>query len=316
MGRRSEQRVAIAFSVSVRGIDPHGNPFSVRAETRDISCTGGCLKGLASLVEPGNKIEIQFEDQRAMYRVQWVGEHDGPRAGCVGVRCLEPGRYIWGVSPKEWEPDTYDPDNPVSMTPPPVEVPPVRVSSPSWSGPDRRQFVRHPCRIDAQVMIDNGAYRLQGRITDISLGGCYVEMMSPLPVDTMVDISFRLGDTPLYLSGRVRSSQPNMGMGLSFTGMKPADFEKLRRLAPPTSESPAPVRAPAPVPAPVQRAPQPPPPPTPARQYSAPGYDTVDLPATAEAFQAVVRVLLHRGLLTRAELMEELEKLKAVKTVK
>ncbi len=316
MGRRSEQRVAISFSVSVRGIDPHGNPFSIRGETRDISCTGACLKGLTGLVESGNKIEIQCEDQGAMYRVQWVGEHDGPYAGWVGVRCLEPGRYIWGVPPKEWEPDTYDPENPVSMTTPPVEVPPVRVSSPSWSGPDRRQFVRHPCRIDALVMIDNGAYRLQGRITDISLGGCYVEMMSPLPVDTMVDLSFKLGDTPLYLSGRVRSSQPNMGMGLSFTGMKPADFEKLRRLAPPTSAEPVPARASAPVPAPVQHASRPSPLPSPARQYSAPGYDAVDLPATAEAFQAVVRVLLHRGLLTRAELMEELEKLKALKTAK
>jgi hypothetical protein len=37
MGRRNEQRIAISFPVVVHGFDLRGNPFTVNAETFDIS---------------------------------------------------------------------------------------------------------------------------------------------------------------------------------------------------------------------------------------------------------------------------------------
>jgi hypothetical protein len=309
VGHRSEQRTAISFTVVVRGADLQGNEFVATVETRDISCTGACLKGLHHLVEPGRKIEIQFEDQKALYRVQWVGVDDKPGAGLVGVRCLEPGRYIWGIPPKEWQPDTYDPSRPEPVTPPPVEVPPAYVAPSEWTGPDRRQFARHSCRIEAQVTIENGSISFPGTVTDISLGGCYVEMLAPLPVESLVGLSLKPGDTTLHLSGKVRSSQTGLGMGVAFTGMSPADYETLRRFAPPAAPEKQAAKAPA-----VRPSAAPPPSASAARPYSAPGFDPIDIPATAEAFQAVVRVLFRKGLLTRAELLEELQKLKASKS--
>jgi hypothetical protein len=312
MGRRSEQRIVISFNVVVRGSDLHGNEFVTTVETHDISCTGACLKGLNHLVEPGRKIEIQFEDQKALYRIQWVGSQDSPSAGHVGVRCLEPGRYIWGISPKEWEPDTYDPSKPQPITPPPVEVPPDHVGTSAWKGPDRRQFWRHACRIETHAAIDNGSISFPGVVTDISLGGCYVEMMSPLPVDTFVDLSLELVDATVQLSGRVRSSQTGLGMGVAFTGMSPANYEKLRKFAPPGAAAKQAAKEPATRPSPARQPDASSGRPN-TRPYSAPGFDPIDLPATAEAFQAVVRVLFRKGLLTRAELLEELEKLKTSK---
>src|SRR5580704_7894912 len=44
MGRRSEQRIAISFPVIVTGFDSQGSPFTITAETQDISCTGACLR--------------------------------------------------------------------------------------------------------------------------------------------------------------------------------------------------------------------------------------------------------------------------------
>lgn len=159
----------------------------------------------------------------------------------------------------------------------------------------------------AQIVLQNGSLRMTATVTDISLGGCYVEMLSPLPVDTFVDISISPGDTTLQLSGRVRSSQMNCGMGISFTGMRPQDFEILRKLAPPTlelAEAEKPIAAAAAPPPPA------PPPAKETRAYAAPEFDSVDLPTTPEALIAAVRILLRKGVLTRAELMEELEKLK------
>ena len=150
-------------------------------------------------------------------------------------------------------------------------------------------------------------FGMTATVTDISLGGCYVEMLSPLPVDMFVDISISPDDTTLQLSGRVRSSQVNFGMGVSFTGMRPQDFEVLRKLAPPTLSAPDPpkeIASPPPAPAP----------PTPAKEahsYAEADFDSVDLPTNPEALVAAVRVLIRKGVLTRAEVMEELEKLKA-----
>jgi len=91
-------------------------------------------------------------------------------------------------------------------------------------------------------------------------------------------------------------------MGIAFTGMRPADFEKLQRLAPaPTKPVAAPRVAARTVASSAQPQPRPPAPrPT----------EAADIPATPEAFQAIVRLLIRKGLLTRAEVMDELEKLK------
>jgi PilZ domain len=301
MGRRGEPRIAVTFPVVVRGADSRGTPFVLTAETRDISCSGACLKGLSGIVVSGRKVEVECGDQRAWFRVQWAGAAGSSKAGQAGIRCLEPGKYIWGVPPKEWESDSFDPLRPetVSRQPPPPTKSGSSDSGP-WSGRERRQFVRHACRMAAQIILQNGSLRMSATVTDISLGGCYVEMLSPLPVDTFVDIAISPGESTLQLSGRVRSSETNFGMGVSFTGMRPQDFEVLRKLAPPTTDQPEPPKQAAPPLAP--------------RTDSCPSvaaeFDSLDLPTTPEALAAAVRVLIRKGVLTRAEVMEELEKLK------
>ena len=302
MGRRGEPRIAVTFPVIVRGSDSRGTPFALTAETRDISCTGACLKGLSGIVVSGKKVEVEYGDQRAWFRVQWAGAAGSTKAGQAGLRCLEPGKYIWGIPPKEWEADSYDPlhpDTQVRQPPPPTSA---SAESGPWNGRERRQFVRHPCRMAAQIVLQNGSLRMTATVTDLSLGGCYVEMLSPLPVDTFVDIALSPGDVTLQLSGRVRSSQNNFGMGVSFTGMRPQDFEVLRKLAPPTMEQGEPPRqaAHSPQPLPVKE----------TRPSAATEFDSVDLPTTPEALAAAVRVLIRKGILTRADVMEELEKLK------
>lgn len=312
MGQRKEQRVAISFHVTVRGSDSHGNPFETTAETHDISCSGACLNGVGRFVQAGGRIEIQHKDQKAWYRVQWVDSSVGG-AGRAGVRCLEPGNYIWGVPPKEWVPDTYDPSHPDAAIPEPVELTPAHAVAPVWSGADRRQFPRRSCRIEAQVTMDNGSVCLPGTVTDISLGGCYLEMLAPLPVDTMVELQLKPEGTILEMSGKVRSSQTGLGMGIAFTAMRAVDFEKLQRLAPMPAKPVAAQRVsevkaggPRAAIAPVNASP----PRVQTRPPAPRATDAGDPPATPEAFQAVVRLLFRKGLLTRAELMEELEKLK------
>lgn len=55
------------------------------------------------------------------------------------------------------------------------------------------------------------------KLTDLSLGGCYVEMPSPFPARTDVVLSMRVGDAELRASGVVRVMYPEQGMGIEFT---------------------------------------------------------------------------------------------------
>ena len=314
MGRRSEQRIAISFPVIVRGVDLRGVRFQFITKTIDISFSGATLKGLTDVVAAGSKVEIECRTEKALFRVVWVGQSGKANADRVGVRCLEMGKYIWGVPPKEWEPDTYDPAHPARPLPIP-EAPAPAYDGPqrNWTGKERRQFARHHCRIEARVTVVGDSVEMAGKITDISLGGCYVEMLSPLPDGTLIQVALSPGEGTLELSGKVCSSQTGFGMGVAFTGMGAEDFEKLRKLAPPTAEGPVAVKA-ASQPAPQRQAapPREAAPRVTARSYASAGDDALDLTPTAEALEALVRLLIRKEIFTVRELAEELEKSKIV----
>jgi hypothetical protein len=189
MGRRGEPPIAVNFPVIVQGADSKGTPFVLTAETRDISCSGAGLKGLSGIVVSGKKVEVEYSDQRAWFRVQWAGAAGSSKAGQAGLRCLEPGKYIWGIPPKEWEPDSFDPQRP-------------ETASRGRRHPQcRRQEADHGPAVSGAD--SPGTPAGWPRKSRISLGGCYMEMLSPLPADTFVDISISPGDTTLQLSGRV-----------------------------------------------------------------------------------------------------------------
>jgi DNA-binding response OmpR family regulator len=54
------------------------------------------------------------------------------------------------------------------------------------------------------------------KLSDLSLGGCYVETESPFPVHTEVELSLRASDTEVKITGLVRVMFPSHGMGLEF----------------------------------------------------------------------------------------------------
>src|SRR5947209_7211869 len=54
------------------------------------------------------------------------------------------------------------------------------------------------------------------KLTDLSLGGCYLETPSPFPVRARVDLSMRVGELEVQASGLVRVMHPDVGMGVIF----------------------------------------------------------------------------------------------------
>jgi hypothetical protein len=312
MGRRSEPRSVSELPVIVRGTDAQGSPFVLIAHTHDISNSGARIRGLNGIVHAGFKIEVECHGQKAVFRVQWVGQSGTSRTHSIGVRCMEPGKYIWSIPSGEWAPDTYEPSTMPPAAPEPSAATPAGYAGATWTGGERRRFPLQSCRIEALVATEGSSLRLPAKVTDLSMNGCYVEMLSPLPVGSPVELILNSSETTLHAHGKVRVSHTGLGMGVSFTALSPHDFESLRQLLPSgaTAPGPAPLQLQPAAPAPRTPRPQP----VPARAAASQQFPLLVRPSTAEAFDALVRVLFRKGILNSQELIEELENAKVSKS--
>jgi len=55
------------------------------------------------------------------------------------------------------------------------------------------------------------------KLTDLSLGGCYLEMASPFPVRTRLVLSMKVAQLEVEAAGMVRVMHPEVGMGVELT---------------------------------------------------------------------------------------------------
>jgi hypothetical protein len=100
---------------------------------------------------------------------------------------------------------------------------------------ERRQHKRHAFSATAEVLDMSTGARLSTRAADLNQGGCYLDMINPLPIGSNVRISISSDGVELRCTGVVRDSQPGMGMGVAFTDLDDAQkgiiegwIEKLR----------------------------------------------------------------------------------------
>jgi CheY-like chemotaxis protein len=82
---------------------------------------------------------------------------------------------------------------------------------------NRRGQTRYACRLGAEVYQQGSPVRNYCHLSDLSPGGCYLEMPLAFPTGTAVEITVRTQEMKLRLSGEVRASHPGYGMSISFT---------------------------------------------------------------------------------------------------
>jgi hypothetical protein len=99
-----------------------------------------------------------------------------------------------------------------------------------WPGEERRKHWRYPCAGDAWVRTQGADVLLQAQLSDISLGGCYLDMMNPLPSESELELTLSLCDRKVQARGTVRASRQGFGMGIAFTEIVGADRARLQEL--------------------------------------------------------------------------------------
>ena len=95
---------------------------------------------------------------------------------------------------------------------------------------NRRGELRLACKLGAEVYRLGTSVPNRCTLSDISEGGCYVEMPTPLSGQSGVEILVRTADTKLRIRGQVLTAHPGFGMGVRFMFRDSAEREEILRL--------------------------------------------------------------------------------------
>jgi hypothetical protein len=101
-------------------------------------------------------------------------------------------------------------------------------ATPRGNARNRRAGIRYPFTASANVFEPRSSLRVTGRCSDLSSGGCYVDTPSPLAAGAKVKIRITHENREFEAVGVVAYAHARMGMGLSFTEVKPEHQVALR----------------------------------------------------------------------------------------
>jgi PilZ domain-containing protein len=205
MGKRCEPRTPVELPVRIFGTDKGGKIFSENVTTVDVSQRGAKLRGIRAQLKMDEIVGITHGNNKVHFRVKWVGEPGTPKEGQVGVLNLTPEKPLWGLSLPSGDLDNF-----------------------RFAGKDRRQSVRVKCSISVELH-PAGQPNIWGKASDLSIGGCFVEMPIPLKVDTGFEIALWLGGAKLRLNGQVASTAPGYGIGVRFVNTTQQNRDILQR---------------------------------------------------------------------------------------
>jgi len=106
------------------------------------------------------------------------------------------------------------------------------IFTPSW-GQDRRRFPRIKCFVAVELKLDGSEIPVWGNLSNTSMGGCYIETVSPIKSGADVQIGLWVANGKLWvkgmtLNGIVIKSNPSFGVRVRFD-LESAQRETLRQ---------------------------------------------------------------------------------------
>jgi hypothetical protein len=85
---------------------------------------------------------------------------------------------------------------------------------PQWT--KQRSALRCQLVASAEVTDLHSGTRLSARISELSVGGCYVDALTPFPEGTMVRLRITRDQGAFESTGKVVYTHANFGMGVAF----------------------------------------------------------------------------------------------------
>jgi hypothetical protein len=95
---------------------------------------------------------------------------------------------------------------------------------------EKRRTPRYIFFAAAELMEEKSEVRIASRLSELSLRGCYLDMMNPFPVGTSILLKIWTDESTVFQSNaKVIYSQTNVGAGVEFIDVEPKYLTVLER---------------------------------------------------------------------------------------
>src|SRR3979490_2345989 len=94
---------------------------------------------------------------------------------------------------------------------------------------ERRRHTRYPFTVTVEAVESKSQTRIQGRTSDLSRGGCYVDTISSFPAGSAVKIRLTKDARSFESQAQVVYSSVGMGMGVKFTSSASQQLSTLEK---------------------------------------------------------------------------------------
>jgi hypothetical protein len=95
--------------------------------------------------------------------------------------------------------------------------------------PEKRRGPRYSFIASAELIEVKADVRIASRVSELSMHGCYLDMMNPFPTGTLVLVKIAAGDAFFEARAKIIYEQPNMGAGVAFLEIRPESQTVLER---------------------------------------------------------------------------------------
>jgi hypothetical protein len=94
---------------------------------------------------------------------------------------------------------------------------------------EKRRTPRYIFIASAELIEQKTDVRIATRVSELSLHGCYLDMMNPFPQDTLVLVKIFAGEDFFHAKAKIIYVQPNLGCGVTFHEVEPTALAVLQR---------------------------------------------------------------------------------------
>ncbi|HUC29452.1 MAG TPA: diguanylate cyclase [Candidatus Acidoferrum sp.] len=95
---------------------------------------------------------------------------------------------------------------------------------------DRRVHPRLKCRVTIELQTETGGAPLFANLTDISMGGCYIETSTILSAGSKIKLGFSMDDSSLTAEGVVARLDPGSGLAVQFRELNRDGRDRMFRI--------------------------------------------------------------------------------------
>jgi PilZ domain len=117
----------------------------------------------------------------------------------------------------------------------PASTPPFEpdIFTPNW-GQDRRRYPRMKCFVAVELRMDGAITPVWGNLANTSMGGCFVETVSPLPTRQKLEIGLWVANGKIWVKGLIIDgviveTNPSFGVRIKFAELALPERESLRQ---------------------------------------------------------------------------------------